>query len=234
MTRNRTTLAPALAALAALLALAPAGPAMGEMVLSQVIVDLMPGKPPRDDIEVWNDGSERLYVSAEPFEIRAPGTPAETRAPAGTPEQSGLLVAPQRLILEPGERRTIRIALIGERPASDRVFRVAIRPVAGPVSASTDALKVFVGYDTLVLARPQGLANAIEGQRSGQTLTLRNTGNTAQELFDGKQCDAAGTQCRALPAKRLYPGATWEQALPFDTPVTYRSSIGPEVRERRF
>ena len=87
-------------ALSALLVLASAGPAMGEMVLSQVIVDLLPAKPPRDDIEVWNDGDERLYVSAEPFEIRAAGTPAETRSPAGTPEESGLLVAPQRLILE--------------------------------------------------------------------------------------------------------------------------------------
>lgn len=221
-------------ALSALLVLAPAGPAMGEMVLSQVIVDLLPAKPPRDDIEVWNDGDERLYVSAEPFEIRAAGTPAETRSPAGTPEESGLLVAPQRLILEPGERRTIRIALIGERPPSDRVFRVAIKPVAGPVSASTDALKVFVGYDTLVLVRPEGPTSEIEGQRAGRTLTLRNTGNTAQELFDGRQCDASGADCRALPAKRLYPGATWEQALPFDAEVTYRSSIGPEVRERRF
>ena len=221
-------------ALSALLVLASAGPAMGEMVLSQVIVDLLPAKPPRDDIEVWNDGDERLYVSAEPFEIRAPGTPAETRAPAGTPEESGLLVAPQRLILEPGERRTIRIALIGERPPSDRVFRVAIKPVAGPVSASTDALKVFVGYDTLVLVRPEGPTSEIEGQRASRTLTLRNTGNTAQELFDGRQCDASGADCRALPAKRLYPGATWEQILPFDAEVTYRSSIGPETRERRF
>lgn len=221
-------------AFAGLLALAPAGPAMAEMVLSQVIVDLLPGKPPRDDIEVWNDGDERIYVSAEPFEIRAPGTAAETRTPAGAPEESGLLVAPQRLILEPGERRTVRIALIGDRPASDRVYRVAIRPVAGPVSASTDALKVFVGYDTLVLVRPEGLASEIEGQRAGQTLTLRNTGNTAQELYDGKQCDAKGADCRALPAKRLYPGATWEQTLPFDTQVTYRTSIGPETRERRF
>ena len=221
-------------ALSALLVLASPGPAMGEMVLSQVIVDLLPGKPPRDDIEVWNDGDERIYVSAEPFEIRAPGTPAETRAPAGTPEESGLLVAPQRLILEPGERRTIRIALIGERPPSDRVFRVAIKPVAGPVSASTDALKVFVGYDTLVLVRPEGPTSEIEGQRASRTLTLRNTGNTAQELFDGRQCDASGADCRALPAKRLYPGATWKQILPFDAEVTYRSSIGPETRERRF
>ena len=62
----------------------------------------------------------------------------------------------------------------------------------------------------------------------------RNTGNTAQELFDGRQCDATGGTCQPLPAKRLYPGASWEQTLPFDTPVSYRASIGPAVRTREF
>lgn len=230
-TTTRTLLS---AALALGLALGLAAAAHAEMVLSQVIVDLVPGKPPREDIEVFNDSDERMYVLAEPFEIRNPGLPGEERLPVGDPEAAGLLVSPLRLVLEPGERRTIRIAAIGERPASDRVFRVAIRPVAGTVEAEASALKVFVGYDTLVLVRPAQLTGTVEGQRAGRTLTLRNPGNTAQELFDGKQCDAAGGNCQALPAKRLYPGATWDQALPFDTPVTYRAAVGSTVRDRQF
>ena len=215
-------------------ALGLASVARAEMVLSQVIVDLLPGKPPREDIEVWNDGEERMYVLAEPFEIQSPGTPAEHRIPARIPEDSGVLVSPQRLVIEPGERRTIRVAAIGERPASDRVYRVAIRPVAGAVTAEESALKLFVGYDTLVLVRPERFTGDVEGERSGRTLTLRNTGNTAQELFDGQQCDGAGGDCRALPSKRLYPGATWEQSLPFDTLVAYKSAVGPTIRDRRF
>ena len=144
-----------LAALALGAAFGLASMAEAEMVLSQVIVDLLPGKPPRQDIEVWNDGPERMYVLAEPFEILKPGTPQEQRVAAALPDESGLLVSPQRLVLEPGERRTVRVAAIGERPASDRVYRVAIRPVAGAVTAEESALKVFVGYDTLVLVRPE-------------------------------------------------------------------------------
>lgn len=208
--------------------------ARAEMVLSQVIVDLLPGKPPRDDIEVWNDGPERMYVSAEPFIIRAAGTPQETRIPAGEPDQAGILVAPQRLVLEPGERRTIRVAALGDRSPSDRVYRVAIKPVAGAVSADASALKVFVGYDALVLVRPERFTGDVIGERHGNTLTLTNSGNTAQELFDGKQCDAAGKDCRSLPAKRLYPGATWQQTLPFATPATYKAAIGATIREHQF
>jgi len=48
---------------------------------------------------------------ADPFEIQHPGTPQEARVAAKDPEQSGLLVAPQRLVLEPGERRCQEPAL---------------------------------------------------------------------------------------------------------------------------
>jgi P pilus assembly chaperone PapD len=205
-----------------------------EMVLSQVIVDLQPDKSPRDDIEVFNDGPERMYVSAEPFEVRNPGTPSEKRVTATDPEQSGLMVAPQKLVLAPGERRTVRIAAIGERSVQDRVYRVAIKPVAGPISADQSALKVFVGYEALIIVRPQKFTGDIVGERSDRALTLTNAGNTSQELFDGRQCDTAGKDCRPLPAKRLYPGAVWKQMLPFATQVTYKSAVGPIVRERQF
>jgi len=208
--------------------------AQAEMVLSQVIVDLLPGEAPREDVEVWNDGTERLYVLAEPFEIRGAGTTSEERVRAVLPDEAGILVSPQRLVLEPGERRIIRISAIGERPRTDRVYRVAIRPVAGAVSADVSALKVFVGYDALVIVRPDQITNDIEVERSGRTLVLHNVGNTAQEFFDGQQCDAEGRRCQSLPAKRLYAGATWEQALPFETVVSYKSAIGPDIRERQF
>jgi P pilus assembly chaperone PapD len=222
------------AALALAAALGTATAARADMVLSQVIVDLLPGKPPREDVEVWNDSPERMYVLAEPFEIRNAGMAAEERVAVTDPEASGLLVSPLRLVLEPGERRMIRIAAIGPRPPSDRVYRVTIKPVAGAIEAEASALKVFVGYDTLVLVRPERATGDIEARRTGRTLTLRNTGNTAQELFDGRQCDPAGADCRDLPAKRLYPGASWDQPLPFDTPVSYKAGVGPTVRDRQF
>ena len=222
-----------IATLAALVLVAgsAAAPASAEMVLSKVIVDLPAEKPPRDDIEVWNDTPETMYVSAEPFMIIAPGTPDEQRTPATRPQESGLLVSPQRLVLAAGERRTVRVALVGERPLADRVYRVAIKPVAGSVSASTSALKVFVGYDALVIVRPQDPQPRIEAERAGRTLVLRNAGDSAIELFEGRQCDAEGANCQSLPAKRLYAGAVWEQDLPYETKVSYKSVIGNIVRE---
>ena len=205
-----------------------------ELVLSQVVVDLQPGEPARENIEVFNSGTDRLYVSAEPFVIQDPGTQGQRRTPATNPEQSGILVTPQKVILEPGERRLIRIAATSARPERDEVYRVTIRPVAGEVTANADALKVFVGYDALVIYRPSVITGEIEAQRVGSKLVLTNSSNTSQELFDGKQCDAAGAQCKALPSRRLYPNMEWAQELPYETRVTYKVAIGDRISEVQF
>ena len=209
-------------------------PAKAEMILSQVVVDLLPGQPSRGDIEVWNSGDERMYVTAEPFEILNAGTPQEQRVPATDIEQSGLLVSPQKLILEPGERRIVRIAAIAPRPNKDRIYRVAIKPVGGPVEAEATAIKVFVGYDTLVLYRPSEVVGTVQVMRDGHNITIENRSNTAHEIFSGKQCDPSGARCQSLPAKRLYPGASFSQTLPFETPASYRTAHGTGVGELRF
>ena len=214
------------AGIAALLCGAIQTPAHADMALSQVIVDMQPGKPGHQDIEVWNAGEERLYVSVEPFEIRQPGLPGEQRVASPDPSVSGLLVTPQRLVLEPDQRRLVRVSAIIPPAPNDRIYRITIKPVAGPVASEVTALKVFVGYDVLVLRRPQEISGEVTASRVGRQFTLRNGTNTAQEIYEGKQCDAAGANCKALPATRLYAQAEWRQELPYDTPVQYRITSG--------
>lgn len=203
-------------------------PAHGSIVLSQVVVDFAADGKLAQDIEVSNDDKEVAYVAVAPFEIAAPGTPEERRTAIIDPEAGGLLVTPQRLILQPGERRTVRIAAIGARGAVDRVYRVTIKPVAGPVSASVTAIKLLVGYDVLVVQRPATPTVRIVGSRAGETLTLRNEGNTNAELYDGKLC--AGSNCRAMPSKRLYAGQSWSQSIG-PGKVTYRISTATKTTE---
>mgnify|MGYP006405719973 CR=1 FL=1 len=215
-------------ALAGLLGLL-AQPAAAELVLDRVIVDLEAGQAPRDDIEVMNMGEERMYVLAEPFEILDAGLESQARVALGPPSETGMFVSPLRMILEPGERRLVRIAATGERPASDRVFRVRIRPVVGEVVSQNDALKVLVGYDALVLLRASEIRGEIEVMREGQRLTLVNRSNSAQELFAGQQCRAVNEDCQDLPATRLYPGQRWSIDLPYLTPGTFKKAIGSNV-----
>jgi len=216
-------------ALFGLLALVqPSSGASADIVLSELIVELQPGKHAREDIEVWNKDSARAYVAVEPAEILNPGQPGQSRREDPDPAKLGLLVAPARMILEPGERKLVRIAALETDSARERVYRVTVKPVAGALSSDASGLKVLVGYDVLVLLRPSQARPQITGQRNGNRLILHNGGNVSLELTQGRQCDSAGQNCEDLPGKRLYAGADWVETLPSSGPAEYsvRSPAG--------
>ncbi|WFL76163.1 hypothetical protein P7228_09130 [Altererythrobacter arenosus] len=209
------------AGLVAFLAVVFSSPASAEMVLSKVILDLNGEDHRQDDIEIFNSGAERIYVVADPYEIIAPGTEQQLRKPAIDPEVSGILVSPRKLIIEPGERRIVRVAILDEQRVRERIFRLAVKPVVGDVTANTNALKVLIGYDALVISRPTSLVGNIESDREGRTLTIINNSNMAREFFGAVQCDQDGVNCVKLPARRLYAGTSWSLELPYNQPVTF-------------
>ena len=191
----------------------PYSAAHADIVLSQLIVDLQPGKDSRQDVEVWNNGSDRAFVAIEANEVVDSGTPAETRRTDPDPEKLGLLVSPARMILQPGERKLIRIGEIAAPPQHERDYRVTVKPVVGPISSTKSGLKILVGYEVLVLVRPAQPQPNVTFTRSADKATFKNDGNVSVELIDGRQCDSTGKACSDLRGKRLYPGAQWSEDI---------------------
>jgi P pilus assembly chaperone PapD len=209
----------------------PAYPARAELVLSQLVVDLKTGSRQREDVEIWNNSNERTYVAIDPNEILNAGKPNQVRQQEADPEKRGLLVSPTRMILEPGQRKHVRIARIGAETDRERVYRVTVKPVVGELAAEDTGLKVLVGYDVLVLARPSDSRPLLNASRTNGSLIFRNDGNASLELVDGKQCEASTKRCIELPGRRLYSGAEWSQPLKSDSPVEYTIiSNGKSVR----
>jgi len=205
--------------LAAALLVAPQV-ASAEIVLSQLVVDITPGKSARGDVEIWNNDKERAYVVVEPSEVLQPGTSAEHRQAERDPEKLGLLVTPVRMILEPGQRKLLRISPIGGSPARERVYRLTVKPTVGSIETNVTGLKLLIGYDLLVLVRPNSSPVRLAGRREGDQLVIRNDGGSSVELAAGKACRAKA-DCRDLPAKRLYAGAEWRVDVPAGAAVEY-------------
>lgn len=199
-----------------------AQPAQAELEVSQLVVEFKPAMSRTGDIEVANNSAERSYVVVEPREISNPGTPSEGQVTSPDPARLGLLVSPGRFILEPHQRRTLRVAAIGAAGDRERIYRVTVKPVSGEVAGKESGLKLLVGYDLLVLVRPKAIRNDVKAERSGLRLTLVNHGNASVEVAEGKQCDSKGGGCQPLPSKRLYAGASWTQVLPRTTGGEYR------------
>jgi P pilus assembly chaperone PapD len=209
-------------------------PARADLVLSELIVELQPNKHMREDLEVWNDSPERSFVAIEPREIINPGSPTQSVHQDPDPEKLGLLVGPSRMILEPGQRKLVRIASVSNSSDREHVYRVTVKPVVGGIQSDDSGLKVLVGYDVLVLVRPaQPVAN-VSANRSGRSLTFSNSGNVSVELVNGRQCKAEDAQCTELPGKRLYPGASWSVDLQSDSPAEYTLKSPGRTDRRQF
>ncbi|MEO1574719.1 MAG: hypothetical protein AAFU65_07150, partial [Pseudomonadota bacterium] len=138
------------------------------MVLSNVIVHFEPGEPPREDIEIENNGDETLYIEVKPHRVHAPGTPEERREIIRNPRESGLLVTPNRLVIGPGARKRLRLVNLAPDSPEERVYRVAVTPVVGDVSAAQSGLKVLIGYEVLVLTQPPSPSPDLVARRLGQ------------------------------------------------------------------
>lgn len=214
-------------------------PAHAQLAIDRLWIDFEPGAANRADVVIRNESKDRYYITVNPVEIVEPGTDGESRVQTADPEKLGLLVSPNRLIVEPGGMRSIRVVSLNEALTSDRVYRVKVTPQVGQIDAPDvqgDAkgvsVKLLTAYDLLVTARPPKPKAEIVNSRARDTLTLRNAGNTNVLLFEGRACPAgikpqvaepekaaaAPTNgCADLGARRLYPGNSWSTDVPAGT-----------------
>ena len=113
--------------------------------------------------------------------------------------------------------------------SEERVYRIAAKPVTGGVEANQSGLKIMVGYEILAIVYPDLVEPALTVERTGQILSVKNTGNTNVLMREGFQCEdpqMTREECTPLPCKRMYPGNEWQLELPYDLPVKYYQSIG--------
>jgi P pilus assembly chaperone PapD len=201
-------------------ALFGAGPAHAQLAVDRLWVDFEPGLPGRADVVIRNESNDKYYITVTPAEITDPGADTEKRVESTDPEKLGLLVTPNRLVLEPGAMRSIRIVSLNDDLKTDRVYRVKITPQVGDIQAPSSAtgrgiaIKILAAYDILVTARPKKSKPSIEVSRQPGELVIRNSGNTNTLLYEGQECpDATASACAAVGARRLYPGNEWKIPL---------------------
>ncbi len=209
--------------------------AHAEFSLSSMVIDFASNGPRQQDIELNSRDSEILYLDTEIFEIKNPGTAQEERVKLEKPEEAGLIVSPRRTVLQPNAQKNMRFIVVDAPTDIDRIFRVTVKPIVSGISAhSKVALKVLVGYDAMVIVRPQNAKVDFSGQRNGQTLTLTNKGNTNVLLQNGSQCSSVSA-CKPLDVTRLYAGQTWTTALPDGAlQASYQVWDGNKTEEYKF
>lgn len=173
--------------------------ASAQLAIDRLWVDLDDSGAGRSDLVVRNESDDIYYITVTPAEITAPGTDAQKRETHADPEELGLLVTPNRLVLRPEEMRAIRIVSLNQDLETDRVYRVNITPQIGEISYDQEAvenrglaLKLLAAFDVLVTVRPDGGRPELVAIRDGDGIELRNEGNSNLLLLDGAVCPREG------------------------------------------
>ena len=225
--------------LASFLACSPAH-AQGNLSIDKLWVEFGDGLPDRADVVIRNDSKERYYITVASSEVTAPGTEQEARVAQPDPEAAGLLVTPNRLILEPGAMRSIRLVSLNTNLTKDRIYRVLISPEVAAEKAekrgdNTSALqiKMLAAYDVLVIARPAGARPDLKVERKPDQVVIANRGNTNILVSEVLICPATVNEpdpatCRTSESRRLY--ADMSMSLPLekaDEKVFVKTRAGP-------
>lgn len=207
--------------------------AWASMVIDRSIIYFDDKSPNRQDVEVSNPDKDVLYVKVEVLEVVNPGTDSEQRIVVKNPKKSQFIVTPNKLVVKPGKKKTVRLLNLNKSPQKDRIFRINLKPVTPPLASTQTGVKVVVGYQLLAIVQPPQAKPELSVKRSGKTITFTNSGRTNVLLRAGRQCPpgvdvstAAENQCQSLPTKRMYAGNTWSLNLPYNTPVEYFLSVG--------
>lgn len=214
-------------------------PASAQITVNRSVIEFTSSARVQD-VEITNTGNFRMYLDMTPFEIMNPASDNPQRVKLDDPRTAPVVVSPRQLLLPPGQRKRVRVILRDDSLDKERIFRLAVRPYTGKVKLEADAngdkasaIKVLVGYDLLLLARPTPLQPKLDVTRTDREIIFRNAGNTNVLLRKITQCDASGGDCVEINPNRLYVGESYKVSLPkpgpaHQTPVEVHRSVGLE------
>ena len=142
-----------------------------------------------------NQDAENLYRAVEVFEVRNPGTDQEERVTATAPSMSMLVATPNRLIVPPQGRKTIRL-VNREVTDEERIYRVSVTPKLPPLqNPEKTVIRVILAHQLLVIVQPRQPVQNLQVTREDLALSFKNLGNTNVLISEGEQCDSAGNNC---------------------------------------
>jgi P pilus assembly chaperone PapD len=207
------------------------------VMLNRAIVIFDDSDQARQDVIVSNDSdSDRLFVSVTPFLVMNPGTEERELAPLSIDEDAGLLVTPNKLLIEPSGSAIVRMLNMAEPDINEVYYRINFTPIQKPIEferqegeeleQSQMLVSIALAYQALVIVPPLEPKALPRFTRTGKTVVFTNPGNSFYLLRDGVQCSPDDPDdCVDLTSKRVYPGNEYVVELPFDGPAQYVARV---------
>ena len=167
------------------------------------------------NITVNNADSTTAYVQANIVKVNEIGNPDSTTTaykPGDNPKAFGLLVSPTKFAIKPHSSVTVRVSNLNLNPKTDSQYNILFTPVSSKAhdTDSTNAgsdkkvtlnMKIVVSYKSQVFVIPKNINMKVcTLKHGGDTITIKNQGNTFAQLTDGQICTGGTKDCKAFEA----------------------------------
>jgi fimbrial chaperone protein len=197
---------------------------------------------------IENTNNEKIALQIEAFHREMDINGKETRK-----ETDEFSVFPQQLVLEPGERRNVRLTWTGEKePKAELAYRLVVSQL--PVNLKKAEKKKAGANITFLLqyvasiyvtpgaaAAPKVTVESFEKLSDGKAeMVLKNSGTAHQVLkgvrvrFKSRRVDLAGSDLKALEAENILPGQARKFELSLPKAVAANASLSKDSIEVEF
>jgi P pilus assembly chaperone PapD len=212
---------PVLTLLAAIACGVSSGVALAQITVNKSVLEFTEDNLIQD-VDITNTGDYKIFLNLSAANIKNPHSANPERIELTDPRTSPVIVSPKQVLIPPGQRKRVRVILRKTPKNVDDIYRLAIKPFTGdvqiesdrPAEAKSSAVKILLGYDILLVARPKNAVGKLAVKRTSKALWFKNTGNTNVLLRRMQQCNAAGEDCEALQPNRVYAGEVYKVDLP--------------------
>lgn len=181
---------------------------------------------PIKDIGLRNSGSSPLAVQS---------TTSVVSVSNGVPEfgeTTAFDASPRRVVLAPGETKTIRLVFSSERSAREEfIYRVGFsidrEENAQPGKLSADVTQSESRDVSLFVAVPgEDVRDNVDVGLDGQNVRFDNTGTRMVSLSECENCPATEPRCSPLPSRFLFVKETMKVQVSGDGFVQCRATVG--------
>ena len=189
--------------------------------------DFTTQSPRRFDATLSNSGNRTEYINMKTVKIVRVKKNSYKNVTIKNPIQDGLVISPNRLVLQPNQKRIIRISYIKPYPKFDQYYQISGSPVPPKLIPNDNnsknkiqaGLQISIIYALSVTVRPEHLYPIVAIKVQHKTLLITNKGNTKVKLINGKQCHLKN--CYALKSKVVFPQSSIKIPLKYQDPVEY-------------
>ena len=189
------------------------------------------GKNPTGYVELWNSGSDTLYIQVDGYKYTVDDDKNVVHYKNNNPKELGLLYAPRKLVIKPGKKKRLRVTAINRSSGSEhqyynlnyKVLKKAPDVTQQSSEGMSASVSIGILYQTLIDVGSGAYSYNTKAvyDKDEQLIKIVNTGNTLMSIGPLYTCKNSSNCKKRNMFTSLVPNQAYKFRLDSKENITY-------------